>query len=39
MTALFGGTGLWNAWPVAEAISLLVSFMAFRKYKDRYGYM
>ena len=38
MTALFGGPGLWAAWPAAEAISAFVTMFALKKYKNRYRY-
>lgn len=31
MTALLGGTGLWLAWPVAELLSLFVTWGALHK--------
>ena len=39
MTALFGGTGLWLAWPTAELLSLFVTWGALHKYRDRYQYI
>ena len=39
LTALFGGTGLWLAWPAAEALSLFVTWGALRKYRNRYAYI
>ena len=39
MTALFGGTGLWLAWPAAELLSLFVTWGALHKYRDRYRYI
>ena len=39
MTALFGGTGLWLAWPVAELLSLFVTLAAIQKYRERYRYI
>lgn len=39
MTALFGGTSLWLAWPVAELISLFVTWGALYKYQDWYQYI
>ena len=38
MTALFGGTGLWSAWPAAELISFFVTHYALKKYRERYQY-
>ena len=38
LTALFGGPGLWNAWPAAEFISLFVTLFALRKYRRIYQY-
>ena len=38
LTALFGGTGLWLAWPAAELLSLFVTWGALRKYGNRYAY-
>ena len=38
MTALFGGAGLWSAWPTAELISLVITIAVLRKYHSRYGY-
>ena len=38
LTALFGGTGLWLAWPAAEALSLVVTFLTLRRYRGRYEY-
>lgn len=38
MTALFGGTGLWLAWPLAELLSLMVTLVTLRKYKSRYRF-
>ncbi len=39
LTALWGGTGLWLAWPAAELLSVIVTFAALRHYRDRYQYM
>ncbi len=39
LTALFGGPGLWVAWAVAESVSLLPTFYAILKYKNRYQYL
>ena len=38
LTALFGGPGLWSAWPAAELISIFVTMVALKKYKSRYRY-
>lgn len=38
LTALFGGTGLWLAWPAAEAISLIITVIVLRHYRPRYQY-
>ena len=38
LTALFGGTGLWLAWPAAEAISLVITVIVLRHYRPRYQY-
>ena len=38
LTALFGGSGLWAAWAVAELISLVPTIYALRKYRGRYQY-
>lgn len=38
MTALFGGNGLWLAWPAAELLSLIATFLALFKYRDSYQY-
>ena len=38
LTALFGGPGLWSAWPVAELISILVTLYALKKYQSTYQY-
>ena len=38
MTALFGGPGLWSAWPTAELISLGITMAALVKYRGRYQY-
>lgn len=39
LTALWGGTGLWLAWPAAEFISLIPTFIAVAHYRKRYQYM
>ena len=38
LTALFGGPGLWCAWPAAELISCFVTAFVLRKYRSRYQY-
>ncbi len=38
LTALFGGEGLWSAWPAAELISLFVTLIALKKYRGKYQY-
>ena len=38
MTALFGGAGLWSAWPTAELISLFVTLFALKKFRGKYQY-
>ena len=38
LTALFGGPGLWSAWPAAELISIFVTIVALKKYKSKYQY-
>lgn len=38
LTALFGGPGLWSAWPVAELISLFVTWYVLKKYHGTYQY-
>ena len=38
LTALFGGPGLWSAWPAAELISVFVTLFALRKYHSRYQF-
>ena len=37
-TALFGGIGLWSAWPVAEALSLVMTALVLHRYQSRYQY-
>ena len=39
LTALFQGPGLWSAWPAAEALSLVVTFLTLRRYRGRYEYV
>ena len=38
MTALFGGLGLWSAWPTTEALSLVMTAVVLRLYQPRYQY-
>ena len=38
LTALFGGEGLWSAWPAAEFLSMLVTVFVLKKYRNRYQY-
>ena len=38
LTMLFGGPGLWSAWPAAELISIFVTIVALNKYKSKYQY-
>ncbi|MBQ8075597.1 MAG: MATE family efflux transporter [Oscillospiraceae bacterium] len=38
LTALFGGPGLWSAWPAAELICIFVTLYALRKYRSAYQY-
>ena len=38
MSALFGGPGLWLAWPVAEFICFFITLYALKKYQPRYQY-
>ena len=38
LTALFGGPGLWSAWPAAELISLFITAAVLKKYRSRYQY-
>ncbi|WP_026510522.1 MATE family efflux transporter [Butyrivibrio sp. LC3010] len=39
LSALMEGEGLWLAWAVAEAISLILTVFVLRKYKDKYNYL
>lgn len=39
LTALFGGEGLWSAWPAAELLSLIITFIMLRKYRNKYQYV
>ena len=38
LTALFGGPGLWSAWPGAEFISIFVTVYALRRFRSQYQY-
>ena len=38
LTALFGGPGLWSAWPAAEILSCFVTVFFLRKYRGKYQY-
>ncbi len=38
LTALFGGPGLWSAWPAAELLSLLVTVCTLRRFRGQYQY-
>lgn len=38
LTALFGGPGLWSAWPAAEILSLIVTGVFLLKYRKKYQY-
>lgn len=38
LTALFGGPGLWSAWPAAEILSCFVTFCALRRFRGKYQY-
>ena len=38
LTALFGGPGLWSAWPAAEILSCFVTFYALRRFRGQYQY-
>ena len=38
LTALFGGPGLWSAWPAAELVSAFITFFALKKYRGQYQY-
>ena len=38
LTALFGGPGLWSAWPAAEFISIFVTAYALWRFRSRYQY-
>ncbi len=38
LTALFGGPGLWSAWPAAELISVFVTAAVLRRFRGKYQY-
>ena len=38
LTALFGGPGLWSAWPAAELICLVITLIVLRLYRNKYQY-
>ncbi|MBP3879974.1 MAG: polysaccharide biosynthesis C-terminal domain-containing protein [Lachnospiraceae bacterium] len=38
LTALFGGYGLWSAWPAAEVVSFIITAIFLYKYRGRYKY-
>ena len=38
LTALFGGTGLWSAWPVSELICAVITLIVLRRYRNKYQY-
>ena len=38
LTALFGGPGLWSAWPVAELMCMGITLLVLKKYRDIYHY-
>ena len=38
LTALFGGPGLWSAWPASEILSCFVTVFFLRKYRGKYQY-
>ena len=39
LTALFGGPGLWSAWPAAELVSFVITMLTLKKYAGRYQYI
>jgi putative MATE family efflux protein len=39
LTALFGGPGLWSAWPAAELLSLIVTCAVLWKFRRKYQYI
>lgn len=39
LTALFGGPGLWSAWPAAELLSFVITMLTLKKYAGRYQYI
>ncbi len=38
LSAVFGGDGLWIAWPAAELVSLIPTFFCVKKFRSRYQY-
>jgi len=38
LTALFGGPGLWSAWPVTELICAAITVAVLKKYRSVYQY-
>ena len=38
LTALFGGTGLWSAWPAAELVCLVITLAVLKRYRNVYHY-
>ena len=38
MPVLFGGIGVWIAWPIAEAFSFIVTIVVLNRYRRRYQY-
>lgn len=38
LTALFGGTGLWSAWPAAELACLVITLAVLKRYRNVYHY-
>ena len=38
LTALFGGTGLWSAWPASELICVVITLLVLRRYRNKYQY-
>ena len=38
LTALFGGTGLWSAWPASELICVVITLLVLRRYRNKYKY-
>ncbi len=39
LPGIFGGNGVWAAWPVCEVLSMIVCIVFILKYKDKYGYI